>query len=325
MLMGDMSTSMCVNETLSASRMSPVGDKINAMTRIPDKASCQTLYSSRDDSLCEQATNISNEANKIEMPESDETAIIYSRQKCPLKLHSATKTCEISTQQLVILQNQSNRSCLRQITKGLLADQNKNDSIKINCDGQQNNNNDIEGERVLKMSSNICWNRNKARQGKSTIWNYDNCYHTCSFDNNKNTNNIDCENGGQKEKRSHNNNSSLGLFSTSSLCINECSTKTKTTVYCHHVISNFVAVALKISLAPFSLSSSVSVMNKLFVNSSMLLLLCLSLFMSCGLVSANPIAGPGSMGANGGSALQQGGGLLPFPEGKTQQFVNSFV
>ena len=314
-----MSSNMCTHEILSASIISSTGDMNKLMTPIKDRASCQTLYSSRQDSSCEGSAVTSNEAKQIEMPEPDKTVCICTcRQKCPLKPQSETTACEISTrQQLVTLQNQStNRSCLRQITKGLLADQNNNDSIQINCDGQQNNNNDIEGERVLKMSSNICSDRNEGRQGTSTIWNYDNCYHTCSSNNNKNTNNIDCENGGQKEKRSHNNNSSLGLFSTSSLCINECSTKTKTTVYCHqNVISNFVAVALKISLAPLS---SVSVMNKLFVNSSMLLLLCLSLLMSCGLVSANPIAGPGSMGANGGSALQQGGGLLPFPEGKTQ-------
>ena len=313
-----MSSNMCTHEILSASIISPTGDMNKLMTPIKDRTSCQTLYSSTQDSSCEESTVISNEAKQIEMPEPDKTVVCICtcRQKCPLKPHSATTACEISTRQQLVtrLQNQSNRFCLRQITKGLSVDQNNNnDSIKINCDSKQNNNNDIEGEEVLEMST-ICRNRNKGRQRSSTIWNYDNCYHTCSFNNNNN--NIDYENGGQNEKRSHSN--SLKLFSTSttSLRSNECSTQTKTIVH-RHVTSNFVALAMKNLLATLL---SVSVMNKkLFVNSSLLVLLCISMIMNSAMVSASPIAsaGPGPLGVGSGSSLQLGGGL-PFPEGKTR-------
>ena len=307
-----MSSNMCTHEILSASIISSTGDMNKLMTPIKDRASCQTLYSSRQDSSCEESAVTSNEAKQIEMPEPDKTVCICTcRQKCPLKPQSATTACEISTRQLVTLQNQSNRSCLRQITKGLLADQNNNDRIKINCDGKQNNN--IECEEEIQMNT-ICWAKRKGRQ-TSTIWNYDNCYHTCSFNNNNN-NNIDYENGGQNEKRSHSN--SLKLFSTSttSLRSNECSTQTKTIVH-RHVTSNFVALAMKNLLATLL---SVSVMNKkLFVNSSLLVLLCISMIMNSAMVSASPIAsaGPGPLGVGSGSSLQLGGGL-PFPEGKTR-------
>ena len=62
---------------------------------------------------------------------------------------------------------------------------------------------------------------------------------------------------------------------------------------------------------------SVSVMkNKLFVKSPLLVLFYMSMLLSC--VTSNPIAsaGPGPLGV--GSSLQQGGGMLPFPEGKTK-------
>ena len=221
--MGDMSSSMSVDETLSASSTYPVGYNVEAMSRISGKASCQTLYSTTENSFLEQNQIISNESQKIRIPKNDdELVIIYSRQKCPLKHHSATKACEISNQQRVILENQSNDSCLRQVTKGLLADQ--NNRIKINCDGKQNNNNTIERTKETEMSP-ICWTKRKGRQ-KSTIWNYDNCYHTCSFNNNNNNNNnIEYGNGGQNEKCSHSNNTELFCTSTTLLRSNECSTQ----------------------------------------------------------------------------------------------------
>ena len=64
---------------------------------------------------------------------------------------------------------------------------------------------------------------------------------------------------------------------------------------------------------------SVSVMNnKLFGKSPSLILLSIYMLLSCVSVLGNPVAsaGPGPLGVGSGSSLQQGGGLLPFPEGK---------
>ena len=318
--MGDMSSSMSVDETLSASTTYPVGYNVEAMSRISGKASCQTLYSTTENSFHEQNQIISNESQKIRIPKyDDELVIIYSRHKCPLKPHSATKACEISNQQLVILENQSNESCSRQVTKGLLADQ--NNRIKINCDGKQNNNNAIERTNETEMSS-ICWTERKGRQ-KSTIWNYDNCYHTCSFNNNNknnNNNNIEYGNGGQNEKCSHSNNTELFCTSTTLLRSNECSTQTKTIAHHQYNVTstNFLTLMMKNLLAPlFYILSVSSVMNnKLFVKSHLKVLLCMVMLLSSNVVYGSPMAGPGPLGASSGSSLQQGGGLLPFPEGK---------
>ena len=319
--MVDISNSMGVDKTLSANTMHSAGDTFEAMTRIPVQVSCQEPYSSKDNqfhSECEKKPEEINISSRI--PKSSKAAIIYSRQKCPSKLQSATKPCEISSQQLVTLTNQSNRSCFRQVTKGLLADQ--NNSINCRCDGKQNNNN-TEHEEEVEMSS-IYQVKRKRRQNKSsTIWNYDNCYHTCSFQNNinqnNNINNIEYGNGGgQNEKRSHCSNNTESS-TTTTLRSNECSTQTKTIVH-SNVTSNFVSImAMKnLLLLPFYFLS-VSVMNnKLFVKSPSLILLSIYMLLSCATVLGNPVAsaGPGPLGVGSGSSLQQGGGLLPFPEGK---------
>ena len=321
-MVGDMSTSMTVDETLSASTKNPVGYNTEAMTCISRKASNKKLDSNRDHISPDKVKAISNV---------EKSAIIYSRQKCPSKLTSETKTCEISNKQLVILENQSNRSCSRQVTKGLLADQ--NNRIKINCDSKQNNHNNIERRNEKEMSS-ICWTRRKEKQESSTIWNYDNCYHTCSSSPNNNNNNIEYGNGGQNEKCSHSSSPvhpRLGLFCTSTTLLrsNECSTLTKTithrNIFQHHVTSNFVTLVMKNLLAPLSFILSVvaSVMmnNKLFVKFSFQVLLCIFMLLCCSTtVFGNPVAsaGPGPLGAAKGSSLQQTNGLSPFPEGKTK-------
>ena len=321
-MVGDMSTSMTVDETLSASTRNPVGYNTEAMTCISGKALYKKLDSSRD--------HLSD--NKIKIISNEETqTITFSRQKCPSKLTSATKACEISNSQLVILENQSNRSCSRQVTKGLLADQ--NNRIKINWDSKQNNHNNIERRNEKEMSS-ICRTRRKERQESSTIWNYDNCYHTCSSFNNNN-NNIEYGNGGQNEKCSHSStpvHPRLGLFCTSTTLLrsNECSTLTKTithhNIFQHHVTSNFVTLVMKNLLAPLSSILSVaSVMmnNKLFVKFPFQVLLCIFMLLCCSTtVFGSPVAsaGPGPLGAASGS-LQQGNGLSPFPEGKTKFLI----
>ena len=314
-MVGDMSTSMTVDETLSASTRNPVGYNTEAMTCISRKASDKKLDSNREERLfLDKTKNVFNKEKKIAIEKCVEPAIIYSRQKCPSKLESATKACEISNKQLFILENQSYRSCSRQVTKGLLADQ--NNKIKLSCDGKQNSNNNIEHKEEVEMSS-ICLTKRNDRQKKSTIWNYDKCYHTCASNNkNNNNNNIQYGNGGQNEKLSHSNDP-LGLLCslTTVLHSNECSAQTKTIAH-HHVTSNFVSLVMKNLLAPLYFLSVSVMKNKLFVKSPLLVLFYMSMLLSC--VTSNPIAsaGPGPSGV--GSSLQQGGGMLSFPEGKTK-------
>ena len=322
-MVGDMSTSMTVDETLSAYTKNPVGYNTEAMTCISRKASYKKLDSNRDHISLDKVKILSNE---------EKSTIIYSRQKCPSEFSSATKACEISNKKLVKLENQSNRSCSRQVTKGLLADQ--NNRIKINCDSKQNNHNNIERRNEKEMSS-ICETRRKERQESSTIWNYDNCYHTCSSspNNNNNNNNIEYGNGGQNEKCSHSStpvHPGLGLFCTSTTLLhsNECSTLSKTithqNIFQHHVTSNFVTLVMKNLLAPLSsILSVVSVMmnNKLFVKFPFQVLLCIFMLLCCSTsVFGSPVAsaGPGPLGAAKDSSLQQTNGLSPFPEGKTR-------
>ena len=333
-MVGDMSTSMTVDETLSASTRNPVGYNTEAMTCISRKASYKKFDSNREERLfLDKIKNVSNKEKTIAIGKCVEPAIIYSRQKCPSKHESATKACEISNKQLFILENQSYRSCSRQVTKGLLADQ--NNRIKINCDSKQNNHNNIECRGEEEMSS-ICWTRRKERQESSTIWNYDNCYHTCSSSFNNNNNNIDYGNGGQNAKCSHISTpvpAHLGLSCTSTTILrsNECSTLTKTithhNIFQHHVTSNFVTLVMKNLLAPMSSILSVAsvIMNKkLFVKFPFQVLLCIFMLLCCSTtVLGSPVAsaGPGPLAGGSGSSLQQNGGLSPFPEGKKRNLL----